>query len=209
MSSSSEEVVTPGAELGVEEEYIGNEGTYYDEEGKIRASVMGIVKYNRSARTVSVVPFKRPLYPKQGSNVLGLVTNVHRDLVVVEVYAEVRLQPRFSVVGEYQGIFLAGIPLSQVSEEYVKDIYDYYRIGDVIVARVISRGPPLTLSTRGPLYGVIYAQCSRCGAPLVATSQNTMKCPRCNNVEKRKVSSLAIPKPPPVRLKRLLLRTFT
>ncbi len=209
MSSSSDDLAYPGKKLGVEEEYIGTEGTYYDEEGNIRASVIGITRYNNSERTVSVQQFKRLIYPRQGANVLGIVTSVHKDLVVVEVYAEVKLQPRFSLIGEYQGSFTAGIPLSQISEDYVKEIHDCFRIGDIIVAKVISKGVPLTLSTRGPIYGVLYAQCSVCGELLTPINQKTMKCSRCGHVEKRKVSTLAIPKPPPIRLKKFLLRTFS
>jgi exosome complex component CSL4 len=209
MSSSSEEVTVPGHKLGIIEEYVFGEGTYSDEEGNIRASVVGRPRYNKGFKHVEVVPVKRVLYPRQGSEVLGVVVNVHRDLVVVEVYAEVRTQPSFMLVGEYKGTYTAGIPLSQVSDEYVKDIYEYFRIGDVIVARVISRGSPLTLTTRGPNYGVIYAQCSRCGSPLVPISQKTMKCNKCGNVEKRKVSALAMPRPPSIRLKRLLLKTLS
>ncbi len=209
MSSSSDNFVVPGTELGVEEEYISGSGTYCDDEGRIRASVVGRARYDSSSRGVSVIPVKKLLYPKQGSNVLGIVTNVHRDLVVVDMYAEVRLQPRFSIIGEYESTFTAGIPLSQVSEDYVKDIHDYFRIGDVIVARVISVGAPLTLSTRGALYGVLYSQCSVCGHLMLPVNPRSVKCTYCGHVEKRKVSAIALPKPPSVKLKKLLLRTLS
>ena len=209
MLLNSKDLVLPGTELGVEEEYIAEEGTYCDEEGKIRASFIGKIKYNVSSRTLSVTPARSSLYPRQGSNVLGIVTNVHKDLVVVEMYAEVRIQPRFSIIGEYKSTFTAGIPLSQVSEDYVKDVYDYFRIGDIIVAKIISRGAPLTLSTRGALYGVLYSQCSLCGHLMIPINQKSVKCVHCSNVEKRKVSALALPKPPTVKLKRLLFKTMS
>ena len=195
MSSSSrgygERRVLPGDPLAVLEEFIPGPGTYVDEEGTIRASIRGTARYNLQARTVEVRPDKPLAVPRQGSDAVGLVTQVRHDLVLVELLGEVQLQPSPRWVREYSGRFLGALPIANVSEEFIKDLYDYYRPGDIILARVINNSNPYQLLTKAPQYGVILAECSRCGARLQPVNQRTMRCPRCGHVEKRKVSVLA------------------
>lgn len=184
--------VIPGSELATLEEFIPGPGTYVDSEsGVIRAAVEGVAKYNMVARTVEVKPLRIPRMPKPGSSSVGMVMQVRHDVVLVELYGEVRLQPSPLWLYEYSGRFLGAIPISNVSEEYVKDIEEYYRKGDIVLVKVVNGTNPYHLTTVDPPYGVLYAECSRCGALLEPVNPRTMKCPRCGLVEKRKVSVLA------------------
>ena len=210
MSYDSRELVVPGTPLYVLEEYMSGEGTFVDSEaGVVRAAVTGRAVVNHNSKSVSVKMKRKPPLPEAGDSVLALVTNVRHDLVVVEIYGEVAVQPKIKWLREYTSTFTGGIPLSQIADEFIKDINDYYRIGDVIIGRVLNTGTPYTLTTKPPVYGVLYAQCSNCGALLEPVNPRTMKCPRCGNVEKRKVSILASSKLLPINIKRLLLQTRT
>ncbi len=210
MSSSSkrfdEREVAPGDVLAGLEEFIPGPGTYPDEEaGVIRAAVQGTARYNLLARVVEVRPRRLLRVPTAGSSAVGLVTQVRHDLVLVELYGEMQLQPTPRWLYEYSGRFLGAIPIANVSDEFIKDLHDYYRPGDIVLVRVLNNSNPYHLTTRQPQYGVVYAECSRCGARLEPVNQRTMKCPVCGHVEKRKVSVLAGSRLLRVEIRRSLL----
>lgn len=116
---------------------------------------------------------------------------MRHDLVLVELYGKVRLQPSPRWDYEYSGRFLGAIPIANISDEFIRDINEYYRPGDIVVVRVLNNSNPYHLSTKQPQYGVVYAECSRCGSMLEPVSPRNMRCPKCGHVEKRKVSILA------------------
>jgi len=196
--------VEPGDVLGVEEELYPGDGVYVDESGFVRAGVLGEATLDLESKTVVVRRLKQPLAPKPGSSVVGFVTSVRHDIVIVELYGLVSLSPRVSWLGEFPGTFTGGIPIGQVSGEFIRDIQEYYRVGDVVLARVLNAVSPYQLTTKPPQYGVIYALCSNCLTPLEPAGQRSMRCPRCGNVEARKVSILASSKLLQVNIRRLL-----
>ena len=211
MSASSQqgsrEEVFPGAKLGVVEEYLPGEGVYIDAMGHLRASVLGVAVRDESRRSISVRPRRLRKLPQAGSTVLALVTNIRPDLVVATLYgiAEFDRRGALTVVRDLPGRFIGAIPIAQVADERIKDIYDYFRIGDIILAQTLNSSNPYTLSTKTPRHGVVFATCARCGHPLEPVSDRQMRCPRCGHVEARKVSNLApIPKEK-LRLRRWLL----
>jgi len=206
LKKPSEKRVTPGEVLAVIEEYIPGPGTYIDEDnGVIRASIEGIARYNAQLRQVTVKPLKPLRVPRPGSSAVGMVTQVRHDIVLVELYGEIRLQPTPQWLYEYTGKFLGGIPIANISEEYVKNIDDYYRPGDIVLVKVLNSQNPYHLTTIDPPYGVIYAECSRCGTLLEYVNTRTMKCPKCGHTEKRKVSVLASSRVLQILLKRFLI----
>lgn len=204
--SSAERMVVPGEVLAGLEEYLPGEGVYADEEnGVLRAAVAGVARFDSRTRVVTVIPRRRPRMPGPGSSVLGMVTGIRHDLVIVELYGQLETQPRPRWLWEFSGKFSGAITIANITDEFVKDINDYYRIGDIIIAKTLNRGNPYHLTTKGPQYGVVYTQCSRCGAPLEPVNPRTMRCPRCGSVEKRKVSVLAGTRILHTALKRTLL----
>ncbi len=198
--------VMPGDPLALAEEFLPGPGTYLDEEtGVVRASVRGEARYNYATRTVEVRPSRPLLIPRAGSAAAGLVTQVRHDVVLVELYGEMRLQPSPKWLYEYSGRFLGAIPIANISEEYIKDISEYYRPGDIVLVRVLNNTNPYHLTTKQPQFGVVYAECSRCGARLEPVNPRTMRCPRCGHVEKRKVSVLASSKLLRIEIRRSLV----
>ena len=111
--------------------------------------------------------------------------------------------PRF--LHEYTSKFPGAVAISNIADEYIEDIHDYYRVGDIILARVLNSNAPYHLTTRAPQYGVVYARCSRCGALLEPEKGRSMRCPRCGHKERRKVSVLANSRLLRLGLKRLLV----
>jgi exosome complex component CSL4 len=194
LSASEKRLVLPGEALGVIEEYNAGPGTYVDPFGVIRASISGVLRIDRVGRTLSVVPQAGAptSLPQYGDIVLGVVTNIRPDLVIVEVHARVLLSPSGPrILGEFKGKLTGAIPISYITDERIKDVHDYFRIGDIILAKTLNNTNPYTLTTKEPPLGVVYAECARCGAPLRPISNKAMKCPACGNVESRKVSTLA------------------
>ncbi len=203
--SSRERMVVPGEVLGAAEEYVVEQGVYIDEQGLLRASVAGRLVIDPRSKTVRVVPVKVPRLPRQGSTSLGLVVQVRHDLVVLDLYGEVSPDPAPRWLYEYDSPLTGGIPISMVTKEYVEDLHDYFRPGDLVLARVLNNTTPYTLTTKPPQYGVVYALCSRCGAQMQPLNPRSMKCPRCGRVENRKVSVLASSKLLRINIRRFLV----
>lgn len=196
--------VRPGDVLGVIEEYAPGTGVFTDDDGLLRSSVAGLAVFDLNHKTVHVKPLKDLKFPKAGSSVLGVVTSLKHDSVSVELYGMLSLSPTVSWVGELYGILSGFIPISQVSAEFVKDLYEYFRPGDVIIARTLNSSNPYQLSTKQPQYGVVYTLCSYCLKPMEPITQKTLKCPSCGRVETRKISILASSKALQVNVKKLI-----
>jgi len=61
---------------------------------------------------------------------------------------------------------------------------------DIVRAKVINMKNRVTqLSIQEPEYGVIFAFCSKCGAPL-ELKRTRLVCPNCGRMERRKLSNL-------------------
>ncbi len=196
--------VQPGDVLGVIEEYTPGTGVFTDNDGVLRSSVAGLAVFDPNHKTVHVKPLKDVRLPRAGSSVLGVVTALKHDSVSVELYGILSLSPTVSWVGELYGILSGFIPISQVSAEFVKDIYEYFRPGDLIIARTLNSSNPYQLSTKQPQYGVVYTLCSYCLKPMEPITQKTLKCPICGRVETRKISILASSKVLQVNVRRLI-----
>ncbi len=190
-SNVEERPVAPGDALGTIEEYDAGPGTYAGVDGIIRAAVAGTAVIDMTARIVTVKPVRNLKLPRAGSDVLGVVTSVRHDVVLLDLFAAVTLKPVPRFLYEFPSRLSGAVTIANIAEEYVKDIYDYYRPGDIVLARTLNSSTPYHLTTRGPQYGVLYARCSVCGAIMEPVNNRMMRCPKCRRTEKRKVSSLA------------------
>jgi len=86
------------------------------------------------------------------------------------------------------GFFSGVLHISDVSPSYVETMFDVCKTGDIMRAKVISdKNRTFYLSTAEKNLGVIYAFCSQCGHVLLLRGQR-LRCPRCGNAEKRKVT---------------------
>ncbi len=179
---SSRRLVVVGDKLYTIEEFMPGPGTYAYSDGFIRASQVGHLSIDLGQRLVIVRHVRGRLhYPKPGDIVVGVVTSVSDDIAFIDIF---QIEGVTSRSISFSGV----IHISQVSEKYIKSMYEALRLGDVVRARVLNDKSPFQLTTKGPQFGVILASCSRCGSTLKRQSNDTMVCPVCGFVEKRKVS---------------------
>lgn len=172
--------VTPGEPLAVEEEAIPASGVYISRDGYLRSMIVGKATLDRYKKILHVKPVvRRDLTIRQGVIVEGLVINTSEDVAFVKIYS-----------AENNKVNAIGLlHVSQVSSDYIRDINEYIRIGDIVKAKVINTNTPYLLTVKEPLTGVILAQCSNCGSILYLHSAGYLVCKNCGKQEKRKVAA--------------------
>ncbi len=184
MTMGGDTVVLPGDEIGVIEEYIA--GEYVDEtrDGRLIAQVLGRIIRDNVNHIISVKPLKRARLPRQNDVVYGVIVALPNDRVAVTkilaIYANGGLEP---VKGELTGL----IPISQIANMRLNGVSEMLGIGDIVRAKVISRGPPFVLTVRDSQLGVVFSRCPMCNQPLKWKGVDSLKCPSCNLIVKKKV----------------------
>jgi len=171
-----------GEKLGVIEEFIPKNGTYEDD-GKIYASIAGIVRIDHDEKSISVMPMKNNSLslPKKGDIIIGLVENVFEQRAEVSIVRINNKDLLVPITGE--------IHISNVTTRYLKTMRDALTIGDIVRAKVISTHVlPVSLSIMGSSLGVIRATCVNCGDYLRILKGNTLICPSCRNRERRAIA---------------------
>ncbi|MEM4733160.1 MAG: exosome complex RNA-binding protein Csl4 [Candidatus Bathyarchaeia archaeon] len=173
-------LVLPGERLGVIEEFIPDSGTYV-KDGVIYSKLVGRALMDLLSRRVSVYPLaSEAAVPKVSSIVIGQVCNGQSDSAIVRIFK----------IGQKKlsGIFTGILHISDVQEKYVKSMNDVCKPGDIIRAKVISdKNQIYHLSTKDKNLGVVYAFCSHC-SNLLEPGRHELVCPRCGNVERRKIA---------------------
>ncbi|UCC33604.1 MAG: exosome complex RNA-binding protein Csl4 [Candidatus Bathyarchaeota archaeon] len=176
----SGQFVVPGRRLGVIEEFMAGSGTFV-EHGAIYSKTTGRTLIDMLNKKVSVYPLVHGVNtPKVGSTVIGQVSDVRNKNAGV----------RILIIGKrpLSGFFTGILHVSNVSPTYIETMYSVCKPGDLIRAKVIScLNRANHLSTEDKSLGVIYAFCSRCGH-LLQLGRADMRCPKCANVEPRKVA---------------------
>ncbi|ASJ03040.1 RNA-binding protein [Thermococcus profundus] len=179
------DVVLPGDYLGVIEEYLPGEGVK-EENGELIATRAGKVRIDPERMEIHVEPVTDvPPLPKVGDVVIAQVLEVKPQAVIVQLLTIEGRKDRDIATSK-----LAGIHVSQVKNGFVEDLSKEFKVGDIVRAKVIANEKsPIQLTTKAPDLGVVYAFCSRCRTPLVRRG-NQLVCPKCGNVETRKLSTL-------------------
>lgn len=176
--------VIPGDFLATAEELMPGDGAY-EEGGNIYSSCTGVVLLDVRTKKASVHPkTQTPPVLKSGDIVIGRIekTGEQRADVWIGVLRgrENRQLPPPD---------LGSIHVSNIRKEYVKELGDQFKPGDIVRARVINaRRKPVQLSTDSDDLGVIVAACSKCRVPL-EIEDSKLKCPNCRRVETRKIAS--------------------
>jgi len=173
-------LVMPGERLGVIEEFIPDSGTFV-KEGVIYSKIVGRSLVDLQNRRVSVYPVvEGGVVPKLGSIVLGQIGNAQSDNVLVKIFKVGRKK----ISGTFGGI----LHVSDVSDRYIDLISDVCKPGDIVRAKVISeKNQVFHLSTNDKNLGVLHAFCSR-DSTLLEQQRYDLKCPKCGNVERRKIA---------------------
>jgi exosome complex component CSL4 len=173
-------LVLPGERLGVIEEFIPNAGTYV-KDGVIYSKIIGRALMDLLSKRVSVYPLVSGVtVPKVSSTVVGQVGHAQSDNVLVRIF---KLGSK-----NLSGVFTGILHVSDVRERYVKSMTEVCKPGDIVRAKVISdKNQVFHLTTNEKSLGVMYAFCSRCST-LLEPKRHEMYCPKCGNVEKRKLA---------------------
>jgi len=177
--ASKDGIISPGERLGVIEEFQHLEGTYNDQ-GIIRASNYGLVKYDMTRRTVSVQMKKRPLLPRVDDSVVAKVETAQPSAINSTILAingkktESSLNALMLLTGERHRAPRSEIPCS---------------VGDIIKATVISTlNSMIHIAFIKPEDGVIYTRCSICGGGMIRL-QRQVKCVQCGNRVRKRLST--------------------
>jgi exosome complex component CSL4 len=174
--------VMPGDIIGTTEEFSPGIGTFLHV-ADIHAASTGVVKIDRKARSISVVPSTK--YPPSiavGNIVVGGITGLRESVALVEVVAIKGEGER-----EFKKVGTAAVHVSNVKDSYCKRLDEEFAVGDIIKAKVLNT-ENMRLSTAENEFGVMKAQCFNCRTVMVKDN-NKLKCPECGRVEKRKLSS--------------------
>jgi exosome complex component CSL4 len=173
-------LVMPGERLGVIEEFIPDSGTYV-KDGVIYSKIIGRSLLDLQNRRVSVYPVTEgAVVPKVGTVIIGQIGNAQSDNVLVRIF---RIGKK-KLTGNFGGI----LHVSDVSDRYVDSMSDVCKPGDIVRAKVISeKNKIFHLSTNDKNLGIVHAFCSR-DATLLEQQQYDLKCPKCGNVERRKIA---------------------
>lgn len=175
--------VVPGDFLATAEEFVPGDGAY-EENGNVYSSCTGVVLLDVRTKKVSVFP-KTPTPPvlKRGDIVIGRVEQVREQSANVWIGVLRGREDRQLPLPD-----LGSIHVSQVRREYVKDLGNQFKPGDIVRTQVINaRRRPIQLSTIDDGLGVIVAACSKCRSPL-DKEDSKLKCPNCGRVEVRKIA---------------------
>jgi exosome complex component CSL4 len=181
-SGQSGHLVLPGERLGVIEEFTPDSGTY-EKNGVIYSKIVGRALCDLQTRRVSVYPVTNEVVvPKTGTVIIGQIGNAQSDNVLVRIFRVGKKQ----ISGTFGGI----LHVSDVSDRYVDQMSDVCKPGDIIRAKVISpKNQIFHLSTNDKNLGIIYAFCSRDSTLLEQQSERyDLKCPKCGNIETRKMA---------------------
>jgi len=184
-----ENIVTPGDEVSVIEEYSPGDGVYEDEHGFVRSLYTGRTFYDFVNRIVNVRTAKKPATNLEpGDQVVGFVDHIRNDLVILNLYAKVKVRGRWVVINEFSGTLTGLLFISNIADEHVHDIYDYYGVGDLVVAQVTGSYNPYHLTTKKPYLGVIFSVCPYCGGVMKPKEDRFMICQSCGARVKRKAA---------------------
>jgi exosome complex component CSL4 len=175
--------VLPGDYAGAIEEYIPAEGTFSSDEG-VYSSNVGELELDAKSHSARVKPKTRiPKLQGVGSVTVGMVAEASDSVAIIDL-AQI----------DSQGVSLipngvsAVLHVSNIRRDYVKDLRDELKIGDIIRARIIESSEHTTkLTIDGRDLGVIKAFCVRCRQPL-RMSGPKLVCDRCGDIENRKIA---------------------
>jgi len=176
--------VSIGDFVGEEMEYLSEDPTTYEKNGKLYASTSGKIEINPNKRTITIKNGKiKKKEIKIGDIVIGRVTMERKFTVGLRIYK----------IGDYFMLNpnkFANIHVSNVSKQYIERLGEAFKKTDIVRARVIGKvGKELELTTQSQKLGVISCDCTVCGTKLTRKGRNFLECPFCGKREKRKISS--------------------
>lgn len=181
-------LVFPGSFLSTEEEFLAGKNCFQGENGDIYSDCVGIEQFDAEEKVVNVVKKTRDIhYLEVGHVVFGMVSLVKEQSVMVDILDA--FDPKDPSKKIVFGSPLAMLPVFSVSQRYVKSLDDFFKVGDIVKARVDSiASAGIDLETKSaPSLGVVIAFCSNCRQQL-KNFERTLKCSNCAAIESRHLS---------------------
>lgn len=176
------ELVFPGEEVAVEEEYLAAEGTFA-ENGKIYASQIGTLVLDDDECIAKVISPNPPNILAEGDIVYAVVADIRNTMATADVIGK---EGNSRTLG---GDTYATIHVSKISQGYTDDVGKELRKGDYIRARVTATKPALQLTTKDDKLGVIRSLCSRCKTEMVRGKNGGLYCTECRYGSPRKLAN--------------------
>lgn len=177
---SNTELVFPGQEVAIEEEYLASEGTF-SEDGIVYAAQIGVLELDDEECVARVIACNPPNVLRVGDTVYGVVSEIRNTMATADVVGK---EGSDRTLG---GDTYATIHVSKISSKYTDDVSKEMRKGDFIRARVTATKPALQLTTKDDHLGVIRSQCFACKSVMVKKGQELM-CPECRTKVTRKLA---------------------
>ena len=175
--------VLPGDYVGANEEYMPSEGTYSTDEGVLSSNI-GELEIDRKSHSAKVrITTRIPKLQGVGTVTVGEVAEANDAVAIIDL-VEID-EKKLSLVPNGVSAILH---VSNIRRDYVEDLRQEVRIGDLIRARIIETSAHSTkLSIDGKDLGVIKAYCSNCRQAL-RLSGLKLVCDKCGSVEHRKTA---------------------
>ena len=184
-SAKNNEIALTGQYLGVVEEYLPDKQSTYVREGQIYATKTGIVNINKDRRAIEIKSHQEE--DRKTIKINDIIIGTIRFLRLYSVgisFATINNKIHFN------SSYFGNIHVSHISHKFIEKISDAFQITDIVRAKVIRQEQnEYSLSTVGKNLGVIHADCSICGTTLEKIGVDRLRCPRCGNVENRKLAS--------------------
>lgn len=179
-------LVLPGDRIAAAEEILPGYGTV-EIDGDIKGTLLGTLVVDKKRASAEINPSTSiPLVIKEGMTVIAEVKHVMDKMVLVDILCVAGIDR--TIVGGGNG----AIHISDISNEYVVNAKDKYRIGDIIRAKITEPEPSLRMTTKGKHMGSLRSYCIECRHPLEKTKGKegiVLECPRCGHVEDRKIAA--------------------
>ena len=185
MKFKSGDLVFPGDFLAVSEQFLPGTGIY-DDNGFIKSATPGNVFINHENREISVISKSTgPVLLKNNDLVYGQVLDIRGQRALIDIQSKKDCSRDFALP------YKAAIHVSQVKRGYLDKLSDAFRIGDIILAKVVKvTGNNIDLSTIDNELGIVKAMCTRCRTYLKPTDKNNeLYCTNCDRTERRKTAS--------------------
>jgi len=181
MGDMDGKTVMPGDEIAFAEEF--EPGPYtYEQEGKVRSSIVGAVKFDLNERIATVVPHNPIVELQIGDVVIGIVTGYRGAMAVINIVKVVG-KDREMVPVQGDGT----IHVSKVSHDYLEDITREFQLTDIVRAKVLQVKPHVQLTTEEEDYGVLRSICELCGRTLKRKTHK-LYCTECDKFFYRKTA---------------------
>ncbi|HEV2317389.1 MAG TPA: exosome complex RNA-binding protein Csl4 [Thermoplasmata archaeon] len=176
------DLVLPGDFLGTAEEFVPGQGTYEDN-GRVYAALFGHTQVDPQARAISVRALNAIPRIAEGDLVYARVDEIKSAMAICTILASA--QTNRSVPGAPEGT----VHISKARDGYTESLQTEFGVGDIVLAKVLQGRPTIKLTTAPSALGVVAARCQNCHGQLTLDGKGGLRCPRCGEVERRKLSA--------------------